>query len=107
MRGAGCTINDMWDADIDRKVARTATRPLAAGTLSYTQAWALLAAQLSVGLAVLLQLNEYSIILGASSLGLVATYPLMKRITFWPQAFLGLASLKGGSSGRHLQDHPV
>ncbi|KAJ1567349.1 Para-hydroxybenzoate--polyprenyltransferase, mitochondrial precursor (PHB:polyprenyltransferase) [Cladochytrium tenue] len=73
MRGAGCTINDMWDRDIDGK------------------ALVFLGAQLTVGLAVLLQLNVYSILLGASSLGIVVVYPLMKRVTYWPQAVLGLA----------------
>ncbi|KXS21637.1 4-hydroxybenzoate polyprenyl transferase [Gonapodya prolifera JEL478] len=90
MRGAGCTINDMWDVKYDRKVERTQTRPLASGALTYQQAWIFLGAQLSVGLLVLLQLNMYSIVLGASSLLLVATYPLMKRVTYWPQAVLGL-----------------
>ncbi|CAD6992812.1 unnamed protein product [Ceratitis capitata] len=71
MRGAGCTINDLWDKDIDAKVERTP--------------------QLSLGLLVLLQLNWQSIVLGASSLGLVITYPLMKRITYWPQLVLGMA----------------
>eukprot|EP00035_Acanthoeca_spectabilis_P005516 m.114591 g.114591 ORF g.114591 m.114591 type:complete len:377 (+) comp13058_c0_seq2:132-1262(+) len=90
MRGAGCTINDMWDADLDKHVRRTAGRPLASGRVTHSQALAFLAAQLSVGLAVLLQLNMYSVVLGASSLALVVTYPLMKRVTAWPQAFLGL-----------------
>jgi len=91
MRGAGCTINDMWDYKIDRQVKRTANRPLASGRISFKNAWLFLGAQLSVGLGVLLNLNHYSIALGASSLSLVATYPLMKRITYWPQFVLGLA----------------
>ncbi|KAJ3327491.1 Para-hydroxybenzoate--polyprenyltransferase, mitochondrial precursor (PHB:polyprenyltransferase) [Blyttiomyces sp. JEL0837] len=90
MRGAGCTINDMWDRDFDKKVDRTRNRPLASGQITYFQALVFLGMQLSVGLAVLTQLNLYSILLGASSLVLVVTYPLMKRITYWPQAFLGL-----------------
>ncbi|XP_002737946.1 4-hydroxybenzoate polyprenyltransferase, mitochondrial-like [Saccoglossus kowalevskii] len=90
MRGAGCTINDMWDRDFDKAVTRTQDRPIAAGDVSMYQALAFLALQLSVGLSILLQLNNYSIVLGASSLVLVASYPLMKRVTFWPQAFLGL-----------------
>lgn len=90
MRGAGCTINDMWDKDIDAKVARTKTRPLVAGELSTADAWVFLSAQLGIGLLILLQLNWYSIILGASSLGLVIVYPLMKRITHWPQLILGM-----------------
>lgn len=90
MRGAGCTINDMWDVDFDKKVARTVSRPLANSSVTHFQALVFLGAQLSVGLSILLLLNNYSIILGAASLGLVITYPLMKRITYWPQAFLGL-----------------
>eukprot|EP01114_Cavostelium_apophysatum_P021825 TRINITY_DN7717_c0_g1_i1.p1 TRINITY_DN7717_c0_g1~~TRINITY_DN7717_c0_g1_i1.p1 ORF type:complete len:400 (+),score=9.89 TRINITY_DN7717_c0_g1_i1:51-1250(+) len=90
MRGAGCTINDLIDQDIDKQVERTRSRPLASGELNTKQAIAFLAVQLSAGLAVLLCLNNYSIILGASSLILVGLYPLMKRITYWPQAVLGL-----------------
>ncbi|KAG0296487.1 Para-hydroxybenzoate--polyprenyltransferase, mitochondrial precursor (PHB:polyprenyltransferase) [Dissophora globulifera] len=91
MRGAGCTINDLWDRDIDNKVERTKVRPLASGAITPSQAIAFLGLQLGAGLAVLTQLNVYSILLGASSLSLVATYPAMKRITYWPQAVLGLA----------------
>ncbi|KAF5392689.1 hypothetical protein D9757_000981 [Collybiopsis confluens] len=91
MRGAGCTINDMWDRNLDKEVARTRERPLARGDITQRQALVFLAGQLSVGLAVLLQLNWYSILLGASSLSVVTAYPLMKRITHWPQAVLGLA----------------
>lgn len=90
MRGAGCTINDMWDKDIDRKVARTENRPIAAGEISRSQAFVFLGGQLSLALAVLLCLNYYSISLGAASLGLVVIYPLMKRLTYWPQLILGL-----------------
>uniref|UniRef100_A0A8C5UDZ4 4-hydroxybenzoate polyprenyltransferase, mitochondrial n=1 Tax=Malurus cyaneus samueli TaxID=2593467 RepID=A0A8C5UDZ4_9PASS len=90
MRGAGCTINDMWDRDYDRQVARTASRPLAAGDISTFQSLVFLGGQLSLALCVLLCLNYYSIILGAASLSLVITYPLMKRITYWPQLVLGL-----------------
>ncbi|KAI8074144.1 UbiA prenyltransferase family-domain-containing protein [Gongronella butleri] len=91
MRGAGCTINDLWDRDIDDKVERTKVRPIASGAVSPKQAIAFLGGQLAVGLAVLTQLNNYSILLGASSLSLVVTYPLMKRVTYWPQTVLGLA----------------
>nr|XP_056711649.1 4-hydroxybenzoate polyprenyltransferase, mitochondrial [Euleptes europaea] len=90
MRGAGCTINDMWDQDYDKKVARTACRPLAAGKISTFQSLVFLGGQLSLALCVLLCLNYYSIVLGAASLSLVVTYPLMKRITYWPQLVLGL-----------------
>ncbi|KAE8239868.1 hypothetical protein A4X13_0g8031 [Tilletia indica] len=91
MRGAGCTINDMWDVRVDRMVERTSLRPIAAGEVTMFQAWCFLGVQLSAGLAVLLNLNWYSIVLGASSLTLVTIYPLMKRITYWPQLVLGLA----------------
>ncbi|ORY58678.1 4-hydroxybenzoate polyprenyl transferase [Leucosporidium creatinivorum] len=91
MRGAGCTINDMWDRKIDQKVERTKLRPLASGEIVPFQALSFLGLQLSVGLGILTQLNWYSIFLGASSLSLVIAYPLMKRITYWPQAVLGLA----------------
>ncbi|XP_048365569.1 4-hydroxybenzoate polyprenyltransferase, mitochondrial isoform X2 [Sphaerodactylus townsendi] len=90
MRGAGCTINDMWDQDYDKKVTRTAGRPLAAGKISTFQSLVFLGGQLSLALCVLLCLNYYSIALGAASLSLVVTYPLMKRITYWPQLVLGL-----------------
>lgn len=90
MRGAGCTINDMWDKDIDVRVERTKDRPLANGDLTQFDALVFLSGQLGIGLLVLLQLNWYSILLGASSLGLVVVYPLMKRITYWPQLMLGM-----------------
>lgn len=90
MRGAGCTINDMWDKDIDAIVERTKNRPLANGQISQMDALVFLSGQLSIGLMVLLQLNWHSILLGASSLGLVIIYPLMKRITYWPQFVLGM-----------------
>ncbi|XP_028629514.1 4-hydroxybenzoate polyprenyltransferase, mitochondrial [Grammomys surdaster] len=90
MRGAGCTINDMWDRDFDKKVMRTANRPIAAGDISTFQAFVFLGGQLTLALGVLLCLNYYSIAMGAASLLLVVTYPLMKRVTFWPQLALGL-----------------
>ena len=89
LRGAGCTINDLWDRDLDSKVERTRQRPLAAKEISTFSAVAFLGAQLSLGLGILLQLNTYSQLLGAASLPLVVSYPLMKRITNWPQAVLG------------------
>ncbi|KAH9818980.1 UbiA prenyltransferase family-domain-containing protein [Melampsora americana] len=91
MRGAGCTINDLWDQKIDSKVKRTENRPLPSGSITIPKAITWLGLQLSVGLAVLLQLNTYSILLGSCSLFLVVIYPLMKRITYWPQLVLGLA----------------
>ncbi|XP_028270113.1 4-hydroxybenzoate polyprenyltransferase, mitochondrial [Parambassis ranga] len=90
MRGAGCTINDMWDKDFDKKVSRTASRPIASGQISRMQALVFLGGQLSLALGILLCLNYYSIVLGAASLSLVVIYPLMKRITYWPQFVLGL-----------------
>lgn len=90
LRGAGCTVNDLIDRDIDKKVQRTKSRPVASGILTPFQGLSFLGFQLLLGLGILLQLNYYSIVLGASSLLLVFSYPLMKRLTFWPQAYLGL-----------------
>jgi 4-hydroxybenzoate polyprenyltransferase len=90
MRGAGCIINDMWDAKMDAKVERTATRPLAAGTVTHRAATVFLGSQLLLGLGVLSQLNMYSIALGAASLPLIFIYPFMKRVTYYPQIVLGL-----------------
>ncbi|CAM6125345.1 unnamed protein product [Calypogeia fissa] len=90
LRGAGCTVNDLLDSDIDGKVKRTQQRPIASGVLTSFQGLSFLGFQLLLGLGVLLQLNDFSKLLGASSLLLVGTYPLMKRWTYWPQAYLGL-----------------
>jgi 4-hydroxybenzoate polyprenyltransferase len=89
MRSAGCVVNDLWDRDIDRKVARTAGRPLASGALRPRQALAFLAGLLAAGLAILLQLNVLCWVLGTASLVLVALYPLAKRVTWWPQLMMG------------------
>lgn len=89
MRSAGCVVNDLWDRDIDRMVARTAGRPLASGALRPFQALIFLAVLLLLGLAILLQLNRLSWVLGVSSLLLVALYPLAKRVTWWPQLMMG------------------
>jgi 4-hydroxybenzoate polyprenyltransferase len=91
MRGAGCTLNDIADRDYDKKVQRTADRPLPSGQITVKQALAFLVLQSLIGLAVLLQLNSFAVLLGASSLLLVGIYPFMKRITYWPQVVLGLA----------------
>ncbi|EDO49607.1 predicted protein [Nematostella vectensis] len=99
MRGAGCTINDMWDCKYDKKVTRTLCRPLPSGEVSHLQALGFLAVQLSAGLAVLLSLNTYSILLGVASLGPVIVYPLMKRITYWPHIFLGITLNWGAMLG--------
>jgi 4-hydroxybenzoate polyprenyltransferase len=90
MRGAGCTYNDLIDRDIDAKVARTASRPLPSGQITVRAAWIFLGIQLAAGLLILLQFNGFAIMVGAASLILVFTYPFMKRITYWPQAWLGL-----------------
>lgn len=90
MRGAGCAYNDIVDRDIDAKVARTALRPIPSGQISARSAAAFLVILSLIGLAVLLQFNRLTIALGIGSLSLVATYPFMKRVTWWPQAFLGL-----------------
>nr|WP_218647631.1 4-hydroxybenzoate octaprenyltransferase [Sphingobium lactosutens] len=90
MRGSGCVFNDIVDRDLDRKVARTATRPLASGAMSVKIAWGWLLALCLVGLIVLLQLHLYAQVVALGSLALVAAYPFMKRITGWPQVWLGL-----------------
>jgi 4-hydroxybenzoate polyprenyltransferase len=90
MRGAGCTLNDIADRDYDGQVARTRFRPIPSGRVSVPQAAVFMAAQLAIGAAILLSLNRMSILLGLAVLGLIATYPYMKRITYWPQLFLGL-----------------
>ena len=90
MRGAGCVINDLWDRDLDAAVERTRIRPLPAGEVTVHQALMFLGALLGTGLLVLLQFNWLTVLLGVLSLGLVVSYPLMKRVTWWPQAFLGL-----------------
>ena len=90
MRGAGCTYNDIVDQDLDRQVERTALRPLPAGTITTKQAWIWLLAQCGVGLIVLLCLPRLAQIISLCSIPLVAAYPFMKRITWWPQLWLGL-----------------
>src|SRR5689334_7157992 len=90
MRSAGCAYNDIVDRRLDARVERTRLRPLASGRVSLTGAWVLLVALSLVGLVVLLQLNRLAQITALASLALVAAYPFMKRITWWPQAWLGL-----------------
>lgn len=90
MRGAGCTVNDIADRNFDAQVERSRSRPLPSGQVSVTQAFIFLGLQCLVGLVILLNLNTYSIWLGAASLLPIAIYPFMKRITNWPQAVLGL-----------------
>jgi 4-hydroxybenzoate polyprenyltransferase len=90
MRGAGCTYNDIVDRNYDGRVARTASRPIPSGRASVKQAAVFGAALSLIGLLVLLQFNHFTILLGMSSLLLVAIYPFMKRLTYWPQLVLGL-----------------
>jgi 4-hydroxybenzoate polyprenyltransferase len=99
MRGAGCTFNDIVDRKYDARVARTRSRPLASGQISLKSAILFLGAQCLVGLMVLIQFNNFAILFGISSLGLVAIYPFMKRITYWPQAVLGLTFNWGAMLG--------
>jgi 4-hydroxybenzoate polyprenyltransferase len=91
MRGAGCTWNDILDRDFDAKVERTRGRPIPAGEISVRAAMVFLVTQSVVGLAVLLSFPPFAIMVGAASLLVVAIYPLMKRLTDWPQVVLGFA----------------
>jgi 4-hydroxybenzoate polyprenyltransferase len=99
MRGAGCVYNDIVDADLDRKVARTAIRPVASGRVSKRAAWVWLLVLCGVGLVVLLQLRWQAQLVALGSLALVAAYPFMKRITWWPQVWLGLVFTWGSLVG--------
>ena len=99
MRGAGCVYNDIVDADLDRQVARTGARPVASGRVSVRAAWAWLIALCLAGLVVLLQLRWQAQLVALASLALVAAYPFMKRITWWPQAWLGLVFTWGALVG--------
>ncbi len=111
MRAAGCIVNDIADRDIDAMVERTRNRPLASGQVSVKAALALLAVLLAIGLAILLQFNRTTIITGMASLVIVAIYPLMKRITYYPQFVLGLAfnwgALVGWSAIRGTIEFPA
>jgi 4-hydroxybenzoate polyprenyltransferase len=125
MRSAGCTVNDLWDRDIDRNVERTKSRPITSGEISVSHGEhrafvrpcacratlrtlyhppcrtgiAFLGGQLLVGLGVLMQLNQYTVVLGAASVPLVLAYPLMKRFISWPQMFLGVTFNWGALMG--------
>jgi 4-hydroxybenzoate polyprenyltransferase len=90
MRGAGCTLNDIADRRYDAQVARTRLRPLPSGAVSVPQAILFLLLQLAAGAVILCSFNQLTILLGVAVLGLIGTYPFMKRITYWPQIFLGL-----------------
>ncbi len=99
MRGAGCTWNDITDRRLDDKVERTRSRPLPSGQVTVARAFAFLVLQALVGLAVLLQFNRFAVATGLASLGVVTIYPFMKRVTYWPQVFLGLAFSWGALMG--------
>jgi len=99
MRGAGCVYNDIVDADLDRQVARTAARPVASGAVGNKAAWAWLLLLCCIGLAVLLQLRWQAQVVALASVAPVAAYPFMKRITWWPQAWLGMVFSWGALVG--------
>jgi 4-hydroxybenzoate polyprenyltransferase len=99
MRGAGCTWNDIVDRDLDGLVERTRSRPIPSGQVSVAAAAAFLGVQALIGLAVLTQFNLFAIGTGIASLAVVAVYPFMKRVTYWPQIFLGLAFSWGALMG--------
>jgi 4-hydroxybenzoate polyprenyltransferase len=99
MRGAGCTWNDITDRDLDAKVERTRSRPIPAGQVSVPQAVVFLVVQALIGLSVLHQFNRFAVGTGIASLAIVAVYPFMKRITWWPQVVLGLAFSWGALMG--------
>ena len=99
MRSAGCVYNDIVDRDLDRQVERTRLRPLASGRVSLKGAWVLLAAMSLIGLVVLLQLDRTAQFLALASLLPVAAYPFMKRVTWWPQAWLGIVFSWGALVG--------
>jgi 4-hydroxybenzoate polyprenyltransferase len=99
MRGAGCTWNDIVDRDLDGSVERTRSRPIPSGQVTVKQAFGFLLLQALVGFAVLISFNRFTIALGIASLAIVAVYPFMKRITYWPQIVLGLAFSWGALMG--------
>jgi 4-hydroxybenzoate polyprenyltransferase len=99
MRGAGCTWNDIVDRNLDAQVARTRSRPIPSGQVSVRTAAMFLALQALIGLAVLVQFNRFTVLVGVASLAVVAVYPLAKRVTWWPQIVLGLAFSWGALMG--------
>ena len=99
MRGAGCTWNDITDRHLDARVERTRSRPIPAGQVTVVQALVFMLLQALIGLAVLLQFNRFAVFTGVASLLIVAIYPFMKRITWWPQVVLGLAFSWGALMG--------
>lgn len=112
MRGAGCIVNDLWDRDLDKQVERTKMRPLASGQVPIVNAIILLFFLLFTGFVMLLMMSGVAIKLGILSIIFIGTYPLMKRITWWPQAFLGLtfnlsALIGWGAATHHLGWEPL
>lgn len=107
MRGAGCIVNDLWDRDFDQKVERTKNRPIASGQISIVEAVILLSSLLFISFIILLQTSAVTIGLGFLSLILIAIYPLMKRITWWPQAFLGVTFNFGALMGFGAATHYI
>jgi 4-hydroxybenzoate polyprenyltransferase len=99
MRAAGCVVNDLWDRNLDRQVERTRARPIASGAVSARRALMFLFMVLLVGFGILMQMNLMTVLLGIISLPLIVIYPLMKRFTWWPQAFLGLTFNFGALMG--------
>jgi len=99
MRGAGCTWNDLVDRDLDARVERTRSRPIPSGQVSIAQATVFMMIQALIGFLVLIQFNRYTVLCGLASLGVIAIYPFMKRITYWPQIVLGLAFSWGALMG--------
>jgi 4-hydroxybenzoate polyprenyltransferase len=99
MRGAGCTWNDLVDRDLDGRVERTRSRPIPSGQVTVAQATMFMVAQALVGFLVLIQFNPFTVATGIASLLVVVIYPFMKRITYWPQIFLGLAFSWGALMG--------
>jgi 4-hydroxybenzoate polyprenyltransferase len=99
MRGAGCTWNDLVDRDLDGRVERTRSRPIPSGQVTVAQATMFMVAQALVGFLVLIQFNRFTVATGIASLLIVVIYPFMKRITYWPQIFLGLAFSWGALMG--------
>jgi 4-hydroxybenzoate polyprenyltransferase len=99
MRGAGCTWNDIVDRDLDARVERTRSRPIPSGQVTVASAAVFLVLQALVGLVVLLQFNRFTVYVGLASLAVIAVYPFMKRVTYWPQIVLGLAFSWGALMG--------
>jgi 4-hydroxybenzoate polyprenyltransferase len=105
MRGAGCIVNDLWDRDLDKQVARTQNRPLASGQVSIFQAAVLLFSLLFISFIILVQTSAVTVLIGIFSLIFIVAYPYMKRVTWWPQAFLGITFNLGALMGYGAATH--